>query len=227
MINDNILFGITEEHLCPDESGQFLLNRQVLKPFTHLQRACNKKGLSCDIVSSFRNLSRQLSIWEQKWTGRLPIRDRNGAILPPDSLNDVDKIFAILTWSALPGASRHHWGTDIDVYDKVAINKVNWQFELVPEEYSMSGPCSSLNQFLDENLQEYGFYRPYAIYQGGIAEEPWHISYRPTSQEFEQVFTLQRYQHFLNGLSFSGKDLVLAHFDTIFERFVLNKGNKI
>ena len=28
---------------------------------------------------------------------------------------------AILLWSALPGASRHHWGTDFDVFDRAAV----------------------------------------------------------------------------------------------------------
>ena len=156
MIEDNALFGITETHLCPDESGQFLLNSRILEPFTLLQRACAKEGLNCDIVSSFRNLTRQLSIWEQKWTGQLPIRDCSGLVVSPDSLSDIEKINTILTWSALPGASRHHWGTDIDVYDKDAVTKKKWQFELVPDEYVGSGPCSSLNHFLNENLHKYG-----------------------------------------------------------------------
>ena len=127
-----------------------------------MQRTCAKEGLNCDIVSSFRNLTRPLSIWERKWTGQLPIRDCSGLVVSPDSLSDIEKINTILTWSALPGASRHHWRTDIDVYDKDAVTKTNWQFELIPDEYVGSGPCSSLNHFLNENLHKYGFYRPYA-----------------------------------------------------------------
>ena len=38
------------------------------------------------------------------------------APLAPDAL-----IETILLWSALPGGSRHHWGTDVDVFDAAAV----------------------------------------------------------------------------------------------------------
>ncbi|MCZ8486094.1 D-alanyl-D-alanine carboxypeptidase family protein [Vibrio lentus] len=30
--------------------------------------------------------------------------------------SEQQKLSAILRWSALPGASRHHWGCDFDVF---------------------------------------------------------------------------------------------------------------
>ncbi len=34
---------------------------------------------------------------------------------------EAERVAAILVWSALPGASRHHWGTDCDVIDAAAL----------------------------------------------------------------------------------------------------------
>ncbi len=33
------------------------------------------------------------------------------------ALSDLEKCKAMLRWSAVPGASRHHWGTEIDIFD--------------------------------------------------------------------------------------------------------------
>jgi len=45
---------------------------------------------------------------------------------------------AILHWSALPGASRHHWGTEIDVIDRAALADGR-KAQLIPAEYGADG----------------------------------------------------------------------------------------
>ena len=44
-----------------------------------------------------------------------------GAYNKMAQLSPAERIEAILRWSALPGASRHHWGTDLDLIDAHAI----------------------------------------------------------------------------------------------------------
>ena len=54
---------------------------------------------------------------------------------------------AILHWSALPGASRHHWGTEIDVIDRAAL--LHGQLaQLVPDEYAADGVFAKLGLWL-------------------------------------------------------------------------------
>ena len=65
-----------------------------------------------------------------------------------------------MLWSALPGASRHHWGTDFDVYDKAKIESTGKKLELIPEEYEDNGPCALLSQWLFNNAEKFGFYFP-------------------------------------------------------------------
>ena len=37
----------------------------------------------------------------------------------------------ILEWSALPGASRHHWGSEFDVFDLAALPE-GYRVQLLP-----------------------------------------------------------------------------------------------
>ena len=74
-------------------------------------------------------------------------------------------IDAILTWSALPGASRHHWGSDIDVIDAAALGP-GARAQLVAEEFAPGGRFERLNGWLDSNMGRFGFFRPYATVQG-------------------------------------------------------------
>ena len=65
-----------------------------------------------------------------------------------------------MLFSALPGASRHHWGTDFDFYDKAAITN-KYQIRLQQDEYSEGGRFAALTAWLDDNMAQFGFYKPY------------------------------------------------------------------
>jgi LAS superfamily LD-carboxypeptidase LdcB len=227
MISDDALFGVSQAHLVHDSSGKHLIHKAVFQPLKHLQSYCTQEGVSCDIVSGYRSFERQLSIWERKWQGLLPLRSIHGDLLDHEKLSDEEKLDTILTWSALPGASRHHWGTDIDIYDHVAAEKMRTPFQLVPEEYEAGGPFEKLNDILSHQLSNYHFHRPYRVYEGGIAQEPWHISYTPLADEFAAQFSAERYHAFLCKLNFLGKRVVLDNFDRIYEQFILNKGHQL
>ncbi len=77
-------------------------------------------GIHLSVVSSVRDFNRQLAIWQQKFRGERPLLDRPGGVIEPTKLYESALIDAILIWSALPGASRHHWGSDLDVVDEAA-----------------------------------------------------------------------------------------------------------
>lgn len=57
------------------------------------------------------------SFGTQSARGERALLDDHGNPLLVNDLSPTEIMFAILRWSALPGCSRHHWGTDIDVYD--------------------------------------------------------------------------------------------------------------
>ena len=158
----------------------FRLLPEVCSAFKRMQEAAAQDNVDMQIVSSYRGFDRQLQIWQNKWIGKATLLDADENKLDTSSLSDQQKILAILTWSALPGASRHHWGTDLDVYDKNSVEHAQHDFQLVCSEYDQ-GPCSKLNHWLTEHAIKFGFDRPYAQYKGGIAREPWHLSFKTSA----------------------------------------------
>lgn len=177
--------GFDESHLaayhCPYADETFLVHREVADPLTQLVQAAAKDGLDLQIVSAYRGFSRQQSIWNRKWNGDLPCRDAGGQIVDLNAHGDTQKLWLILFWSAFPGLSRHHWGTDFDVFDGKAIASGH-RVELLPREFRAGGPSQKLSEWLGQYARDHDFFRPYSPYAGGVAEEPWHISYAPVAQ---------------------------------------------
>lgn len=175
-----MLMGQVETHLAP-VSEQHKLHVESIAAFQAMQRQAKMDGFNLQLVSSFRSFDRQLAIWNAKFNGQRPILDANSQKLDPTKLNAEQKIKAILRWSALPGASRHHWGCDIDVYDPNL--QAGQALQLIPQEYKAQGPQAPLAQWLSEHIQEFDFFRPYATERGGVNPEPWHLSHRPVSEQ--------------------------------------------
>ena len=63
------------------------------------------------------------------------------------------------------------------------------KLQLEPWEYEEGGYFAPLNQWLTAHMAEFGFYRPFTEDSGGVAVEPWHLSYRPLAQEAEHLLT--------------------------------------
>src|SRR3954468_20340643 len=78
-------------------------------------------GIDLYVASAFRDFNRQLAIWSAKFNGRQALLDPAGAEIVYAKLHENELIDAILIWSALPGASRHHWGSEIDVWDAAVL----------------------------------------------------------------------------------------------------------
>jgi len=128
--------------------------------FLAMREAARRDGIDLQAASSFRDFDRQLTIWNAKFRGERPLLDRSGQLLNVASLSAAQRIEAILIWSALPGASRHHWGTDLDVYDAAALHD-RARLQLTPEEYGGAGPFAALTAWLDQHMHRFGFFRPY------------------------------------------------------------------
>lgn len=212
-----------DERLLVECQNSFKLLPEVCGAFKRMQAAAAQDNIDIQIVSSYRGFDRQLQIWQNKWSGKAKLLDANENSLDATKLSDQQKILAILTWSALPGASRHHWGTDLDVYDKKAVEQSKHDFQLVCSEYDQ-GPCTQLNKWMNEYASKFGFSCPYAEYNGGIAREPWHLSY----QESADKMLVQLDEHMLlanlKKSNILGLDSIVANMSDIYQRFVLNRG---
>lgn len=226
MINTQHILGLDSSHLVDCQQGH-KLQYEVARAFRQMQNAAQSEGIDCQIASSYRSFEQQKLIWQKKWRGDKVLRDINEKILPFATLNDTNKLAAILTWSALPGASRHHWGTDLDVYDQQTLTSRKQSLHLVQTEYTeATGPCFALNQWLTANAATYGFNRPYVEYKGGVAPEPWHLSYAKIANEISQNFKLEALRDALSEAKLDGLELILTKIDDIYQRYILNRGQQ-
>lgn len=225
MIHSDAWLGLHNPYLVDVGNGH-QLHPDVAKAFTAMQSHAAIDGQDIQIVSSYRGFHRQLSIWNRKWTGELPLLDENEQRLDVAALTDEQKVYAILTWSALPGGSRHHWGTDLDVFDKSAVDACGGKLDLVDAEYRDGGPCFALACWMGNHLAEHGFMRPFMRNNGGVATELWHLSYAPTAAEFEALRNPEQLRQCIEHADMQGKSTVLTLFDELYPRYVLNEGVK-
>ncbi len=217
--------GIDNPYLTPVDD-KFVIHQDVAGPWLAMQQAAKDDGIDCQLVSSHRDFYRQLAIWNRKWRGEATLYDASGVALDFAALDDNQKINAILTWSALPGGSRHHWGTDIDVFDRESVQCWGQNFELVDAEYRKNGPCFQLACWLENHLDDFGFHRPFLENKGGVAVELWHLSHTATAAQFEEQRNVDALSAALETADMEGKEAVLKRIDELFERYVINKGIK-
>jgi LAS superfamily LD-carboxypeptidase LdcB len=226
MIPANVV-GQSETHLCDVSDAEALsvsVHRDLVDPFRSLHGAAAEAGFDVAILSGFRSFDRQLSIWNRKARGELAVLDSSARPLNINTLTDRELVFAILRWSALPGASRHHWGTDIDVFDAAA-RPEGYEIELVPAEYEGEGMFAPFSAWLDEriaNRSSFGFFRPYDRDRSGIAPERWHLSYGPVASEFARMLSIELLRDTVVSADMLLKDVVLANLEEIVDRFVKN-----
>jgi LAS superfamily LD-carboxypeptidase LdcB len=182
----------------------------VATPFMQLRGAAAKAGFDLAAVSAFRDFERQLAIWNAKFDR--PAGD--GA-----ALNSDERIDAILQWSALPGASRHHWGTDMDLIDRAAMPP-DYRVRLVSEEYARGGVFAAAAEWLEANASRFGFFRPYRGIRSGVQAEPWHFSFAPVAEAARRHFSVPLLSAALGEAGLSGKQAVLARLEEIVARYV-------
>src|SRR5690349_645982 len=132
------LTGRTRSHLRDLEDPPCALHKRVIPPFLAMRAAAAADGIDLVAFSGFRDFDRQLAIWNGKFRGERPMQDRAGRPLDSLAMSPADRVDAILFWSALPGASRHHWGTDFDVRDACAMPD-GYKLQVVPAEYLAGG----------------------------------------------------------------------------------------
>jgi LAS superfamily LD-carboxypeptidase LdcB len=221
------LTGQTEHHLCSSADAERLgapVHRDVVEPFLQLREEARKEGFDVRIESAFRGFDRQLGIWNRKAGGRQAVLDSDAVPLDITKLSERDLVYAILRWSALPGASRHHWGTDIDIFDEAA-RPEGYEVQEVPEEVNPGGMFGPLHQWLDGRIAagaSFGFFRPYDRDRGGVAPERWHISYAPISDALLRRLTPDLLRETVRAADMKLKEVVLRELDGIYERFVVN-----
>ena len=190
--------------------NEYKVRKEVYDAFNLMQSEALKDGIDIEIVSSYRSFKHQKRIWTRKYSKYI-----SQGLLP---LEAIDKI---IEYSTIPGTSRHHWGTDIDVYAPNLLSNDD-TLQLEAWEYSDVGPFAVLTKWLKQNSERFGFYFPYDCYRGGIAHEPWHLSYAPLADKFQRQFSVELLENAIKNSSIEGKSAILNHLNEIYQNFIIN-----
>ncbi len=202
--------------------GQHRVHHSLYAALNEMAFSAAQRGHTLTIVSGWRSHERQCVIWNSKVRGDRPILDDEGRTLRRSDLSDEQAMWAILRWSALPGASRHHWGTDIDVIDGAALTR-GGSCRLTRDETEAGGIFEQFHRWLDSYLELKNtlFFRPYCREDWGIAPEPWHLSYAPMAMNYQKAMTLDRLRALVAHSDILLKACVIKHLDEIYARYVM------
>lgn len=162
----------------------FNLRQEAAEAFDRMRTAALKEGIDIYSVSSYRNYDKQKSIWDRKFSD-----------LKKQKKSDLDAILEIIRFSTIPGTSRHHWGTDLDIVDQ------NPQIQQPPDQLSANhftpgGVYHPFYQWLKAHANSFGFYEVYIDTLGrkGFEYEPWHWSYAELSIPMLKQYSAMNWQ---------------------------------
>ena len=145
------------------------LREDAYNAFIDMREAARSEGIEIKVVSSYRSFDRQKAIFERKFQQ-----------FTEEGLAPIEAIDKIIEYSTIPGTSRHHWGTDIDIIDG---NVKTDGDVLVPEKFQAGGPYAKLEEWMDTYATSFDFHLVYTDTPGrrGFKYEPWHYSFAPLS----------------------------------------------
>ena len=219
-MNELELTGLADSHIIELEQPKCALHYEVASSFLAMCDAARREGINLQSRSAYRSFATQLKIWNAKWRGERRLYGTDGTPLIHAELSPDDLLDAILTWSAIPGGSRHHWGSDLDLIDSTAV-PAGYQVQLIPSEYAADGIFANMADWLNQHAAEYGFFRPYRTDRGGVSPEPWHFSYAPVSLPALDSLTLSILRRVLEQSDIEGKQQVLTRLPEIYTRYLI------
>ncbi|MBX2827428.1 MAG: M15 family metallopeptidase [Flavobacteriaceae bacterium] len=146
------------------------------KALAQMSVAAQAEGIEIEVVSAYRSFDRQKQIFEGKYkrfTGQ--------------GLSPMEAIEKIIAYSTIPGTSRHHWGTDLDLIDA---NAPRPESVLQERHYHGKGPFCKFKEWMDKHSESFGFFEVYTnnANRKGFAYEPWHFSYAPVAKPMLQAY---------------------------------------
>ena len=163
----------------PDIVGDSYLSKMHKETATALKRMkaeALKSNINIEVVSAYRSFQRQKEIFEGKYVK-----------YTSEGLSPMKAIEKIIEYSTIPGTSRHHWGTDLDLIDG---NAPRPESVLVASNFHGTGPFCKMKEWMDEHAESFGFYEVYTnnANRKGFKYEPWHFSYAPVSKPMLQAY---------------------------------------
>lgn len=191
------LMGISKPALFGDN---YNLRKRASDSFIEMRKAALKDGIQLYSQSSYRSFAHQKRIWERKYT-----------TFTGYGMSGKESIKRIIEYSTIPGTSRHHWGTDLDIIDL----SVSQPFDVLNAKHFVdNGVFSRMYQWMNKYAQDFGFYETYTndVSRLGFEYEPWHYSYAPLAKDFYKEFLKLNLASELKSIAISGTDFFTDEF---------------
>ncbi|HXJ97489.1 MAG TPA: M15 family metallopeptidase [Gelidibacter sp.] len=178
----------------------FQIRKEAYDAFIAMKNAALNEDIAIQVVSSYRNFDHQNRIWERKYKSFI----QQG--LSPEKA--IDKI---IEYSTIPGTSRHHWGTDMDLIDA---NAVQPKSVLSPSHFEGNGCFVNFKKWMDTHSRDYGFYLVYTNnpQRKGFKYEPWHYSYKSLSCDYLHDYRKLNLKNILGEASLLGHEYLTDSF---------------
>lgn len=186
------LIGLSKPTLT--QGKEYRVLPEVAIALEQMKTDAKKAGFDICVISSYRNYNYQNDIWERKFKSN-----------KAKGLSNEKNIEKIIEYSTIPGTSRHHWGTDIDIIDMTKGIPVD---PLNEKHFNEGGRMRKFKLWLDENAHKYGFYLVYTNDQNrkGFKYEPWHFTYKPISDKMMNEYKKLDLKKILQERKLMGSD---------------------
>lgn len=163
----------------PDLVGETytsIMQKDTAIALQKMQTEALKEGIKIEVVSAYRSFERQKEIFEKKYK-----------TFTQRGLSPEKAIEKIIEYSTIPGTSRHHWGTDLDLIDGYVKRPKN---VLIAENFHGEGVFCKMKEWMNEHANTFGFFEVYTddANRKGFKYEPWHFSYAPVSKPMLQSY---------------------------------------
>jgi len=194
------LCGLTAPTL---KGSQFKLQAAAANAFVQMQTAAAKENIQLASRSSYRSFYFQAKSWNKRVKRQIK-----------QGLSEKQAVKNNLKYVAIPGTSRHHWGTEIDIIDK-SVAQPNSGMPISC--FEPGGRYYPMHVWLTNNAHKYGFYLVYthSAKRPGFCYEPWHYSYAPISKKYLTEMLKINFSDLWNQHLIMGKQ----YFDKGFEQW--------
>lgn len=172
------------------------LRTEVLDSLLRMTEAARSAGITLSVISATRDWNHQRRIWNGKWASPRFM-----------GFEPLERAASILEFSSMPGSSRHHWGTDVDL-------------NALENAYFEHGEGALVYRWLFEHAHTFGFVQVYGDQRNGrtgYREEKWHWSFWPLAEPLLHCYVRLRPADAFSG--FQGAEL--SDSLRIFEEYVL------
>ncbi len=176
--------------------------KEVIEAFWKLREKAGRDGWELVLVSGYRSFEGQRLLWNRLYNKATD--HTNG-----DSQKTVKEV---MRYTSVPGFSRHHWGTELDISEKTLRGQL-----LTPDE-EISSKVMDFYHWMEVNAPKFGFCKVYRGKSGIIADEPWHWSYWRLAVIYQrQMDNLPTLSRVLRTKGVEGGEFIQNHLNEILQ----------